>query len=323
MTDHFARAVVIAAVTIVAAACAEPAGLRVAENSTVADVSPRALFGETRARTIDERFAAVAAASPGFAGVTMGANGEVVLHLTALADEPRTIAAFHTEFGRSTAGRPTRIERVRWSFTDLQAARERVEAAAEGLLVSSDIDEEHNRVKFVTRSAEALAQVRQLVESLGALSSAVSVSRGDAPRAMTSLSDGVRPVMGAMANDMQQTGQSCTLGVVTQYYGSSSDYVSTASHCTGTRYAVDSPMTLRQPTYWSADYPILGAVGGEAVDPGLFWGMTMCGGNRYCRYSDVALFSVSSTTAAGKLAQTTYSASTPGSLGSTTLAASP
>ena len=308
---------------LLGAACGEPSGLLNRTGEVTPVVTPASLFGASREQTVDERFAAVAKEAPGFAGVVLASDGALVVQVAGAADEQRAATVFRTVFGRSAAGRAFRTHRVRWSFVELTAARAQVEDAAEGLLISSDIDEAQNRVSFVVRDEAALVRVRQLVTLLGERGSAVTVATGPTPRKMTSLSDGVRPVMGAMMSDIHQTGETCTLSFALLYYGSGTEYVATNSHCTHTLNAVDSPATLRQPTYWAEDYPTLGAVGNEAVDPGLFHGFTMCGGNRACRYSDAALFAVSSTEVVGRIARTTYASSTPGVAGSTTLASTP
>lgn len=302
-------------------ACAETP---VVESATApATARGRAVAAQPRARTLDEQFSDIGKADPRFAGVVVAPDGALVVQLAGIGSDEASVAAFRASpLGRENK-RALRTASVRWSFLELSEARAYVENAADGLLVSSDIDEARNRIAFVVRDERALAQVRLLAGHLGARAAMFEIKVGASPRSLTSLRDFVRPVMGGLEIDMQQAALTCTLGLAVRYYGSNTDYVMTASHCTGTLNAVDSPMTLRQPTYWAADYPVLGAVGSEAVDPSLFYGMAMCNANRACRYSDAALFYANQTSVSSQVAHTTYSSSTPGASGSTTLAASP
>lgn len=322
MTTRFLKLVSLGA-AILGAACGDYSRA-VAPNSTPRlAATASTLFSPARAKTVDERYAEVAAQASRFAGAVMAPDGAIELQVAGAGNaaiDDETMKAFRAVFLGATARRQVRVVHVRWSFAELSAARSEIERAADGLLISSDIDEAHNRVAFVARDEESSARVRSLASALGVGAAAVSVVRGTPPREMTTLSDFVRPVMGAMENDMQQVARVCTLSFAVQYYGSGTDYLATNGHCTGTRWAVDSPMTLRQPTYWAADYPVLGAVGSEAVDPALLYGIANCGANRFCRYSDAALFTVSSATVTAQIAQTTYSSSTPGTSGSVTLA---
>ena len=308
---------------IFASACAPPADhtTGIKETAERAPFTPMQLAGQPR--TLDERFRAIAVSSPGFAGAYVDSNGDVVVAVSPQSDGSSAVGNFRREFGASALqNRQIRIQSVTWSFTELTDLRDEIESANDGALVFTDIDERANAVRVGVRDASERQRVAAVLAAKRPAHPAVSIIVVSAPKEMTDLTEFVRPVLGGMQVDLQQAAKTCTIGFAVGYYGQSGDYLATNSHCSLSRFATDAAV-FRQPTWWAADYPTLGVVGGEVVDPPLFWSEPLCPRNKYCRYSDANLFATSSASAAGKLAITTYSSNVPGTMGSTTLAASP
>ena len=314
--------VLLSLAAVVIGACTRPALPTSPTSVQTPRVSSGHLIGAPRPKTYDEEMAAIDSEAPGFAGAFLTPEGEFVLLVAEGRDSARVLGAFRARLSPINRSHATLVRRVRWSFNELATARAMMEQVAEGELVWSDIDEASNRVAAAVGAPALAGALTAALVGRGMDPAMIHVVVDRAPKLTSTLEDGLRPVIGAMAIDMEQFAAACTGSFAVQYYGYSTDYFSTNSHCTTTRFGLDTALTIRQPTWWASDYPTLGRIGNEVVDPNLFWGMTMCTTNSYCRYSDASLFAATSASVTGRIAQTTYSASTPGSSGSTTLAAS-
>jgi len=164
-------------------------------------------------------------------------------------------------------------------------------------VVFTDVDESTGRMRVgvVHRDVEGL--VREKLPVLGILSRLVDVVETDAIFPVTTLQDGVRPVVGGL--QIRFSNYVCTLGFTATRAGV--DGFVTNNHCSGKQGMVDG-MNYYQPL----NQVTAELIGTEIADPPYFKG-NWCPRGKQCRYSD-SLFARSTDGVAfdrGKIAKTT------------------
>ncbi len=253
--------------------------------------------------TLDALFLEVGKEVPGFAGLVLGSDGQLIIKLVDTTDGPKAREQVARVFGGAPnlAGRTTRLEVVRYSFAEIISWREALYAKdlPSGIRLI-DADEGRNALRIGVADEAGVNSVRSFVRSLGVPDSGVVI---DVVQTVRPLADSVgnyyRPVVGGLRVGLWTgagTTNYCSLGFKAKKT-TSTRYIVTNSHCTATFGSVDGD-SLGQPNYnyWIAN---------EVQDPG--FGSTGCYSGYTCRMSDAALIQCSSgsTCANYTLARTT------------------
>lgn len=264
-------------------------------------------------RTFDDEMAATANRVPGFAGLYLDPSGQLVVRMT---DPPRLAQAsaeIENLLGRVSHRGPDlasersqlvagmRAELADYDFAQLHVWFREVVRDILGMdgITFGDIDEVRNRIVVGVRDGSLVGQVQREVVRLAVPAEAVEVKvveppvldRG--PSQSLTLEGSVRPVIGGI----QVTASwQCTLGynvvrTVSNGHSDGERYLMTNSHCADSIGAVAPGAPIHQPAPWDT-------IGMEFADPGLFTNVQdpACPTNRWCRYSDAALFKYDATT---------------------------
>lgn len=226
--------------------------------------------------TLDEEFARLAEAVPGFGGLYLDAEGTTHVYLKDLS-RAREV---------QDLGERVEVHQGEYDFRDLFAWKSEVRdlLAARGA-VFLDIDEQRNRLLFGVEREALDAFTRELETFLRGVRvppGAVIVEAAEPVVAQEQLTDKIRPVPGGVQIVAART---CTLGVNATRLGVRG-FV-TNSHCTATRGAVDGAVAF-QSTMTASN-----RIGVETVDPPFFTGSS-CPPGRRCRVSDAAFFAYDS-----------------------------
>ena len=257
---------------------------------------------------------------PSFAGFFLEGNTLVTLvsdlnQASAAQDAVRRVAA-----ARATRGNDPRlataevaVRAVKFTFQQLKQWRDQFEQQALATLpdvVSIDLDEVRNQVAIGLADGSGTAAVEKVMTDLGAPVGSVRIDRVGQPKALQTVRDRVRPVVGGLEAVGILNGyleKTCTYSFNATYNGT--QVVLTASHCTGQMYQNDAPPSVfYQNSIWFTD-----RIGPEWLDPPHF-------GPGH-RYSDAAMIKYDSSVAFtfGYIARTTWSDSTWGYSGSLTI----
>ena len=222
-------------------------------------VAPGAAEQPVAPMQYDDALAAVRV--PGFAGVWVE-RGELLVLLT----QPDATSArrARSEVARvlnrpDVIGMPIRPEAARWSFRQLKSWYDGLLPELLPELVSADIDERANVLRFAVADP-ATSPVSTLLARHGVPAAAVVVERAE-PQAPTSLDDPHRPLAGGLRIDF--TPATCTLG-----FPASSDGVKgfvTNSHCSLVQGMVDG--TEYYQTRRITTNGVEGLVARETADP--------------------------------------------------------
>ncbi len=275
-------------------------------------------------RTLDSRFEEVAAEEPTFGGAYVNEEGRKVIWVTDLTrgSEAEASLATRVPMTRRSAGTersPTGpiFRRADFSFSELADTRRRLRKiiGSQGVL-SLDIDETRNRVVVgVAPNVEASAILNR-ADAEGALRAQIIVEETfevvtmaggrSAPTYVNNLRLDQDFYWGGLqiANDDTPTNY-CTLGFIAVPYEETTERVLTASHCSPTMGSVDSGFMGQSSGYASDSFGV------EITDPSLITGSGSgndggdCSSGQTCRWSDVAVYSVSNTLAKkGTIART-------------------
>lgn len=232
--------------------------------------------------SLDQLFLDVSLEAPSFGGIFIDSVGQVVIQLADLAESDQARAAVLRIFGDEPAvrGRAVRIAAVDYTFSQLGRWRDAQADAGqiEGLL-TSDLDERANVVRFGVTSDVVAETVRSRAGALGIPSKAVRFDVVPAFRQEGTLGSAQRPVLGGL--QISTTAHACTLGFKAKKTGTFR-YVVTNAHCTTTFGSVDGTQ-IGQPLLQSNYY-----VATETTDPA-FASLTGCPTSYSCRYSDASL----------------------------------
>ena len=293
---------------LVAGACGDPITGKATPSATGAR-AVHALSGSVPSvRTLDDEFATLSDAVPGFGGLYYDAVGRLhvfVKSSSAIANHRAELGQFIQRLrqgdprGRETASADVDAAIVhigRYSSRDLLTVYRGIllEALpAVKNLSTTDIDETTNRIAIgVTSDAAAIEARAQLLAS-GVPDDMFEVHVETQEKLNSNLTDLLNPTPGGayirVMHPVTAAWKNCTLGYnLVRYMGTISDtiatrrYMVTASHCTPTRWGMDSSNTLLQvggSSYFAeevADY------GGFTAAP--------CMSGYTCRYADAAIF---------------------------------
>lgn len=284
----------------------------------------RAVPNRPGPRTLDTRFAEVAAEEPTFGGAYLDEEGRRVIFVTDLtrgseaalsleARVPMTRQSSRT--GRPPSGTVFRL--ADYSFSELADTRRRLRRILGSRGVRSlDIDETRNRVVIGTAPNVERVAVLNRADAVGATRAhiiveetfeAVSLVGGRSSHFSNSLRIDQDFFWGGIQIEhVHDSVGACSLGFIAVPYGESTEEVLTASHCSPTVGSVDSGR-FGQSSSSAAD-----SFGVEVEDPATFSGTVTdtlggdCAIGETCRWSDAALISVNNTLAKkGTIARTT------------------
>lgn len=297
-------------------------------NPTGLGSQPIAAIADTRSMRrfigLEALFDSIASDHPSFAGIhadPISPNRDLVLSLVDTKDSANVTSRLRQLLPKSRRGGRVRVEQVRHSFRQLADWREALFAAHSNLMLSDDLDERENRIRFGTRSAENLLALRAAARALGIPEDGYDVAVVAAPSLRADLNDKVRPVGGGLAiawGKPRLYPEVCSVGVNGEWsFSSAYRGFLTASHCTRLYMGLDPNGT----NYFQDEAIGTGTlIGTEFDDPAYFTGGSCPSGAR-CRFSDVAFvkYSNAATSGLGTIMRTT-SASNNGTPGSTTIA---
>ena len=234
----------------------------------------RAQEEEPTGLTLDEEYARLAEAVPGFGGLYLDDEGTTHVYLTDLS------------YAREVQDLGERVEvhQGEYDFRDLFAWKAEVrDLLGTRGAVFLDIDGERNRLLFGVEREALDAFTRELQTYLRETRvppGAVTVEATEPIVALEQLTDTIRPVPGGVQISPNGAG-ACTLSVNATRLGVRGFI--TNSHCTATRSVVDGTVMFQ------ATGGAVNRIGVETVDPKFFKGGNCPSGMR-CRLSDAAFF---------------------------------
>lgn len=257
--------------------------------------------------------------APGFAGIRIDDDGNMVLMHTKGADVQAIEREVRARIAPTTPRRTApavRFEETRYTFAEL-ANLKRAVNPYQFRVLSVDIDEVRNRLVLGVASAQQAAAVRDAISALGQSLDGilVEVVKPPIPATLT-LQDSARPVIGGLKFTMYGV-PDCTLGPNTRFGTWTTRYAVINSHCTSTYVGYDGGAAHQPFVYnpWSTYF------GAEVMDPSPYYGYPMCPTGQYCREADVALIQFENTgESAFKIARTTEMVTSPGTEGPITRA---
>ena len=262
-------------------------------NGVDAPVSLRAVLPQNVVRRPqEEKFAALAAHVPGFAGYHYE-HGDLVIALTDTSQGARALALINrdgtgAEGARHRSGQrtgKTRFATAAFSFIELAAWRD----ALFPVLIESDsveyidLDERANVVAVGVKAMDAEGWVRDAAIRAGLPERAVSVEVVPESREYALLTERVRPVRAGLMI-AQRNQDLCTLGYVIRFVGTAGIETGflTNSHCSDTFWGQD-----QAPQFQVGAGIVADSIGREVRDvPGFACGWR---GRKTCRYSDAAV----------------------------------
>ena len=297
-------------------ACADRIPTAVDSNSPV--LRQESIVG--RPLSLDERYAEIADAVPGFGGMYVDSSGTVILALkpktkkAAARDAVRPLLSVNL---RSYSGRPISIERskvkeVKYDFRELFNWRRSLHALQLDRFGVDrlDIDERLNRISLAVRRPEETEVLLGAISALGIPSDAIDIRVRPAMARLTTLAN----YSGSKKGGIRITNSvyaECTLGF-NLYFTAGESYRGfvTASHCTETQGGTEGTY-FYQPTLSGPNQ-----IGIEIADPAFTYTGTDCPDFSYCRYSDAALVSydLGPVWAGATLARTEFNGTTSGSV---------
>lgn len=241
-------------------------------------------------KTLDGRFAQVAAIVPEFGGFYTE-NGRRVIVLTDTTRLGAAIAAIQLALGEADHGSVAR--QGQYGFAQLQQWQHQLLGLLRGHGVTFlDADEAHNRVTLGVRDATAAVALQSAAASLGVPTAAVRFEVTGPITSLTSLVDNkVRPTAAGLqivrrGGANPSGGDSlfaCTLGA-TVYSSQAGAYgFITNSHCTATHFGPDGSAF-----YQNNPYDASTKLGNERIDPPSLSGCDPSSGYAACRWTDAA-----------------------------------
>ena len=254
--------------------------------------------------TIDDVFNNIAARAPGFGGLYMNRQGDLVYFA-----RPNNRAAVRSEVERRVAAglvgrQPARYIELEAAFdfrtlTDLK--RRVFEILPKGLIIWADADETRNRtVLGIPRTASA-SSIRAALAAAGVDTTAIVLQLTEPLVPAQSIRDSVRPLVGGLEIQRPSLHQ-CTLGPTVEINAQRGFL--TNSHCTTITFGLDNL------TYYQPAYRIGMEAGVETIDPvakpsthpsGVY---TSCPSGWNCRFSDASFFTFATAGTVGAVAET-------------------
>jgi hypothetical protein len=256
--------------------------------------------GAAPGKSIDDRFADIGRAAPGFGGMFVR-GGALNVYLVDRAQQAAARRTIESVFGADAvpAG-GVRFLAADYSFSQLKAWQQRANALFElPGVVTTDVDEAANRVAVGVESASAARAAANELAAAGIPAGAVRIDVVGQIYALATLRDRVRPLVGGL--QIRFDGFLCTLSYNATHATLGDGFV-VNSHCTTNRGTVDGTLYY-QPLDQVADQ----FIGTEVLDPPFFRRTNDCPRGRLCRWSDAAYASRASGVSAtrGAVAKTT------------------
>jgi hypothetical protein len=196
----------------------------------------------------------VAQAVQGFGGYFLDETGAPTVYLTdpaRRADAEQALAAFLADRGFTAADLRVRQGTFEYAQLDTWYRQARPDAFRVSGIVSGDVDEANNRIRFGVADAAAVAGVQDVVARLGIPSGAVVVQQRAPITTVSTLRDDITPIQGGIQiNFLNVAGVRtvsflCTLGFNAVIDGVSSFI--TNSHCSNVEGGEETPTDYYQP----------------------------------------------------------------------------
>ncbi len=269
-----------------------------------------AIADEGRASSLDDALSAINARAPGFGGMYINEQDELVLVLTRDANVAVARAAVSTVLGGMPGKEGAAIRTVSGTYeiNELRTWRRLYERSGDySKIVLSDLDERQNRIVFGVLDMSSASAIKASLIGLGIPVEAVIVKHTSLPIKLTTLQDSVLPIIGGLqfwSRIPNQQSKPCSTGFNAKLTGDGSNlYMITNAHCTLTFAAVDGD-SLYAPSYipfWRQ------ALGHETTDPA-FSAIPGCPSGRVCRMADAAAFRYTNSASGtlGDLARTLF-----------------
>ena len=244
-------------------------------------------------RTYDEELLELAKQAPGFGGMAFDADGGATVFVTDLAQASLVgpvVSAFlrdrvrDDDVSRQANGAAPILRFVKGEFdwAALKSWKDQLRAAvfSDPAVSFLDADEGKNRVTIGIETASAEARIREIARSKGAPDGLLRFVVEAKPTARATLSSAFAPRIGGL--QIEVPGGICTLGLIASWNYTGDRTILTNSHCSGTRFENNS-VSISQGNQ---------IIGSEVSDPPLFQVYAGCPADRWCRFSDLAVFDI-------------------------------
>lgn len=244
---------------------------------------PHADRGPTR--TLDDRFADIAARVPAFGGMFLE-GGALKVYMTNRAQAAAAETAIGQVFGRDLLGREVQVIQGQYGFLQLKAWHDRMNVLFNlpGVILT-DIDEATNRLDVGVENSGLFGAVEQELARIGVPRAAVNIATTEPVVRAVSLTDRIRPIVAGIQIAFTVESQGfffvCTLTFNGVRAGVAGFVV--ASHCTSDQGGVEGTQHF-QPRPGAADL-----IGTEIADP--VYTTSNCPPEihgQVCRFSDSA-----------------------------------
>jgi hypothetical protein len=259
-----------------------------------------------KAWTLDAQFEALGADIPGFAGLTYGEDGQLVLHLTVKgsADQAKPkVASYLDASGRLNGAALAALSTVRpakYEFAQLAEWRRGISRNSRNAgLISTDIDEGGNRLVIGALDAASAGRLRLLASQRGIPNDAIAVEVQTRPIPDALLTDSYRPIYGSLQMTLGG-GAHCTLGYLAlldfnSYIDSTDVYAITNTHCTDSVNVVNGQIFCQNDCIVREGYEVADPPRFQyGSDPWQYEKSDCPDDGSLCRYSDAALFLIDS-----------------------------
>ena len=294
----------IAAAAAALMACVdEPSGPRPTVSQFTA--IPPALAAHSRG--VEDVFLRFEQTIPGFGGFFTDSDGNVSVYVRDAERRSAAVAAVtswvqaHTDvFSRANPGRIV-VRTGQYGFGELMGWQGQIynNTVANDEIRMIDADEAHNRVRIIVKSSNGLARVAALATSLGIPQAALMVEVGQFDVTLTSAdlrASTYRPVPSGVqmtSSINSQNSDVCTVGMNVNVNGAG-DFL-TAGHCTRDFTGGAIGQAWHQP---NDPFNTIGTI--VMNKP---WSTVCSGGATYCRETDAAIGTYSSTSPDYKIAE--------------------
>jgi hypothetical protein len=231
---------------------------------------------------------------PGFGGYFLDASGAPTVYLRDVSQRAaaeQALAGFLADRGFSAASLRVRQGQFEYRQLDQWYRGARAAAFAVKGIILGDVDEGSNRLRFGVANAGAAASLRSALARAGVPAGAVVIQQRAPFKAVATLRDRVRPVVGGLQINFFVTPPNtnpgsflCTLGFNAIRFGVRSFI--TNSHCTNVEGGEETPTDYYQNLRGGAAANFIGT---EVDDP--HWTSQLnldCPPPFQCRYSDAA-----------------------------------
>jgi hypothetical protein len=280
-----------------------------------------------RQESADDILAEQTVRIPGFAGMYVDDNGQLVLMGTDVSGNLMANPELQAIIDKTPSLRPlfrsgrSNLATARFTFAELNMWKNAVTRRLRDESVSFiDLDEVNNRITIGIQPGSSRAPAINLARSSGLPEDAIAIVEEPLPTPIQSLQDKIRPMDGGIEigwTPPWSEGHYCTLGVPVEFGSPLRKGFITASHCSQVRWSLGTMASdTTNYTQQAFTQPGYSYVGREYLDPKPFVGGA-CPFAKACRYSDALLTYVFDSVAShrGYIALTTFAGTnSPGSI---------